>query len=62
MLAQLVGGVGGVIAANTMFGLPAVFVFASSPDRDAQVFSEFIATFGLSVILELKGRGPGFVS
>lgn len=52
LLAQLVGGLGGVIAANLMFGLPVVFVSHHPRTGMAQLFSEFIATFGLlSVIL-----------
>jgi glycerol uptake facilitator-like aquaporin len=52
LLAQLVGGIGGVIAANLMFGLPAVFLSNHPRTGLAQLFSEFIATLGLvSVIL-----------
>jgi glycerol uptake facilitator-like aquaporin len=52
LLAQFVGGIGGVIAANIMFGLPAVFVSNHPRAGMAQLFSEFIATLGLlSVIL-----------
>ncbi|HEX7335191.1 MAG TPA: MIP/aquaporin family protein [Pyrinomonadaceae bacterium] len=52
MLAQLLGGIGGVIAANVMFGLPAVFASRHPRTGLAQLFSEFIATLGLvSVIL-----------
>jgi glycerol uptake facilitator-like aquaporin len=52
LLAQLAGGVAGVIAANLMFGLPAIFLSQHSRSGMAQLFSEFIATFGLvSVIL-----------
>jgi glycerol uptake facilitator-like aquaporin len=52
LLAQVVGGIGGVMAANMMFGLPAV-LFSYHPRAGmAQLFSEFVATFGLvSVIL-----------
>lgn len=52
LLAQVVGAIGGVMAANTMFGLPAV-LFSHHPRAGmAQLFSEFVATFGLvSVIL-----------
>lgn len=52
LLAQVVGAIGGVMAANTMFGLPAV-LFSNHPRAGmAQLFSEFVATFGLvSVIL-----------
>ena len=52
LLAQFGGGIFGVIAANLMFGLPAVFVSNHYRAGMAQLFSEFIATFGLvSVIL-----------
>jgi glycerol uptake facilitator-like aquaporin len=52
LLFQFVGGIGGVIAANLMFGLPAVFVSNHPRTGMAQLFSEFIATLGLlSVIL-----------
>ena len=52
LLAQLVGGIAGVMAANTMFGLAAVLVSRHPRTGMAQVFSEFVATFGLlSVIL-----------
>lgn len=50
--AQFVGGIAGVIAANTMFGLPAFFVSHHPRMGMAQLLSEFIATLGLvSVIL-----------
>ena len=52
LLAQLAGGIGGVIGANLMFGLPAVFISNHPRTGMAQLFSEFIATLGLlSVIL-----------
>ncbi len=52
LLAQLTGGVGGVMAANIMFGLPVVLVSQHTRSGTGQVFSEFIATLGLvSVIL-----------
>lgn len=52
LLAQLLGGIGGVIVANVMFGLPAVFVSNHPRVGMAQLLSEFIATLGLlSVIL-----------
>jgi len=52
LLAQLAGGIAGVMAANTMFGLAAVQVSHHPRTGMAQVFSEFVATFGLlSVIL-----------
>jgi glycerol uptake facilitator-like aquaporin len=52
LLAQVVGGIGGVVTANLMFGLPAVFMSNHPRTGTAQLFSEFVATFGLvSVIL-----------
>jgi len=52
LLAQVTGGIGGVIAANLMFGLPAVFLSQHSRTGMALLFSEFVATLGLvSVIL-----------
>ena len=50
--AQVAGGIGGVMAANLMFGLPAIFLSQHPRTGMAQLFSEFIATLGLvSVIL-----------
>src|SRR4029078_1738914 len=40
--AQIVGGIGGVIAANLMFGLPAIFMSHHPRTGMAQLFSEFI--------------------
>ena len=52
LLSQFVGGVGGVMAANVMFGLPALFVSNYARSGMDQLLSEFIATLGLiSVIL-----------
>ena len=52
VVAQLAGGIAGVMAANLMFGLPVVFISHHPRAGVAQLFSEFIATFGLlSVIL-----------
>jgi glycerol uptake facilitator-like aquaporin len=52
LLAQFAGAIGGVIAANLMFGLQVVFASSHTRAGMAQLFSEFIATLGLvSVIL-----------
>lgn len=51
LLAQLVGGIAGVMAANTMFGLAAVFASHHPRTGMAQVFSEFVATFGLLTVI-----------
>jgi glycerol uptake facilitator-like aquaporin len=51
-VAQFAGGIGGVMAANLMFGLPVAFLSHHTRTGMAQLFSEFIATLGLlSVIL-----------
>jgi len=51
LAAQIVGAFGGVAIANLMFGLP--LFFASRHDRSGlgQMFSEFIATFGLIAVI-----------
>jgi len=54
--AQVAGGIGGVVAANLMFGLPAVFLAQHSRAGMAQLFSEFIATLGLVSVILGAGR------
>ncbi len=51
LAAQIVGAFGGVAIAHLMFGLP--LFFASRHDRSGlrQMFSEFIATFGLIAVI-----------
>jgi glycerol uptake facilitator-like aquaporin len=52
LLAQIAGAIAGVMAANTMFGLPALLMSHHSRTGMPQLFSEFVATLGLvSVIL-----------
>ncbi len=51
LLAQLAGAIGGVMAANTMFGLPVVFLSHHARSGLSQMFSEFIATFGLLAVI-----------
>jgi glycerol uptake facilitator-like aquaporin len=51
MVAQVCGGVTGAIAAHVMFGLPAVSISQHSRSGGAQVFSEFVATFGLLCVI-----------
>src|SRR5688572_22919186 len=63
IVAQTAGAFGGVAAAHTMFEQPAVF-FASRHERSggAQLFSEFVATFGLlAVIWGCSRRRPAAV-
>jgi glycerol uptake facilitator-like aquaporin len=51
IVAQIAGGVAGAIAAHTMFGLPIVSVSQHARSGGAQVFSEFVATFGLLCVI-----------
>jgi glycerol uptake facilitator-like aquaporin len=51
IVAQIAGGVTGVIAAHAMFGLPAVSISHHARSGGAQVFSEFVATFGLMCVI-----------
>jgi glycerol uptake facilitator-like aquaporin len=56
LFAQLAGGISGVIAANLMFGLPAVFLSHHPRTGMAQIFSEFIATLGLMSVILVASR------
>ena len=49
--AQCAGAICGAIAAHLMFGLPAIAVSHHSRAGSAQVFSEFVATFGLMSVI-----------
>ncbi|HEX2268836.1 MAG TPA: MIP/aquaporin family protein [Pyrinomonadaceae bacterium] len=49
--AQVVGAFLGVAAANVMFELPLFFASQKTRQGSAQLFSEFIATFGLMAII-----------
>ena len=49
--AQCAGAVVGAIAAHLMFGLPAISLSHHARSGSAQVFSEFIATFGLLSVI-----------
>ncbi len=60
--AQIIGGVGGAIAAHVMFKLPLVSISLHNRSGSAQVFSEFVATFGLlSVIWGCSRLRPAMV-
>jgi glycerol uptake facilitator-like aquaporin len=48
---QIVGGIGGAMTAHVMFGLPLVSVSHHIRSGPAQVFSEFVATFGLLSVI-----------
>jgi glycerol uptake facilitator-like aquaporin len=49
--AQVAGAIAGVATANTMFGLPLFFASRHARSGGAQVFAEFVATFGLLLIV-----------
>jgi len=51
LLAQFIGAIGGVMAANIMFGLPVVFLSQHTRSGLPQIFSEFIATLGLLSVI-----------
>lgn len=49
--AQIIGAFGGVAAAHLMFGLPAFFSSHHARSGRALLWSEFIATFGLLMVI-----------
>lgn len=49
--AQLIGAFAGVMAAHLMFGEPLLSVSRHARHGPAQLFSEFVATFGLLVVI-----------
>jgi glycerol uptake facilitator-like aquaporin len=49
--AQCAGAIGGAIAAHLMFRLPPISVSRHARSGSAQVFSEFVATFGLLCVI-----------
>jgi glycerol uptake facilitator-like aquaporin len=51
IVAQCVGGVGGAVTAHLMFALPLISVSHHARSGTAQVFSEFVATFGLLSVI-----------
>lgn len=51
LAAQVVGAFAGVAAANVMFDLPVFFASHKTRHGSAQLFSEFVATFGLMAII-----------
>ncbi len=50
--AQVLGAFGGVAIAHLMFGLPVFSASSKVRTGVAQVFSEFVATFGLLLVIE----------
>ncbi len=51
LLAQIAGAFAGVAAAHLMFGLPIYSMSTHMRSGGAQVFSEFVATFGLLTVI-----------
>ncbi|MBZ9816535.1 aquaporin [Mesorhizobium sp. CA7] len=51
LIAQVVGGIAGTIAAHLMFALPALEVATKLRAGPAQWFSEVVATFGLVAVI-----------
>lgn len=51
VLAQICGGICGTIAAHLMFGLAVVSLSRHTRSGPAQLFSEFVATFGLMAVI-----------
>jgi glycerol uptake facilitator-like aquaporin len=49
--AQIIGAVAGVVTAHLMFGEPLLMASAHTRSGPAQLFSEFIATFGLLAVI-----------
>jgi glycerol uptake facilitator-like aquaporin len=49
--AQIIGAIGGTMAAHLMFGMPLVSLSRHARSGSAQVFSEFVATFGLLSVI-----------
>lgn len=51
VVAQILGAVAGVATANSMFGLPLLFASHRARDGSALLLSEFVATFGLLIVI-----------
>ena len=51
IILQCAGAIGGVVAAHAMFGLPVVELSQKARPGLAQVWAEFVATFGLLAIV-----------
>ena len=56
VVAQLIGATAGVVAANLMFGLPAISYSTHARAGAAQIFSESLATFGLVLVIRLCAK------
>jgi len=56
LLAQIAGAFGGVATAHLMFSAPIFFASRHQRSGAAQMFSEFVATFGLIAVIRGCGR------
>ena len=54
--AQVCGGIAGTACANAMFGLPAFSISRHARTGSPQWLSEFVATFGLLLVIRLCAR------
>lgn len=61
LVAQIAGAAGGVVAAHVMFELPLVALSRHDRSGFAQLFSEFLATFGLLVVVHGTGKRAAVV-
>lgn len=57
LIAQCFGAIGGVVLAHCMFQLPFISLSTHIRSGSAQIFSEFIATFGLVAVIWGCSRG-----
>ena len=48
---QFIGGIAGTVAAHAMFSLPLISISRHARSGPAQIFSEFVATFGLVCVI-----------
>lgn len=51
VMVQVLGGISGAAVAHLMFGLPVISISVHARSGFAQVFSEFVATFGLMCVI-----------
>jgi glycerol uptake facilitator-like aquaporin len=48
---QIIGGIAGTLTAHLMFGLPLISISHHARSGPSQIFSEFVATFGLLCVI-----------
>ncbi len=56
VVSQVAGAISGVVIANMMFGLPAIFASAKIRTGSSQWLGEFVATFGLIGVITACSR------